>query len=281
MKVPSVEESTKTGDTLLYDQKQYCSKIYAGYRQTTWREAVRDNRMAPQRLSPVDHPTAVTSQPVKENDILEIAPALAFSKDQVVDTSMAPTAILWEDWWPHQKLALRELRKLGDLRVQFQDPSTKWERIDDFSDFSNVALVPVAGSIGLVRKVGKSGGGGVDANCQLRLVSTGSMASHESHGGGGGSAGILLQLVATQDMPEGTELRLNLPDSSTVEEKQMFLEALEMTGQPIPRHIEEAVYFGQFNMQEDDGQQDDDYDEEYDYKEEEDNEMHEEGHQEL
>ena len=110
------------------------------------------------------------------------------------------------------------------------------------------------------------------------------MASHESHGGGGGSAGILLQLVATQDMPEGTELRLNLPDSSTVEEKQMFLEALEMTGQPykpIPRHIEEAVYFGQFNMQEDDGQQDDDYDEEYDYKEEEDNEMHEEGHQEL
>ena len=160
MKVPSVEESTKTGDTLLYDQKQYCSKIYAGYRQTTWREAVRDNRMAPQRLSPVDHPTAVTSQPVKENDILEIAPTLAFSKDQVVDTSMAPTAILWEDWWPHQKLALRELRKSGDLRVQFQDPSTKWERIDDFSDFSNVALVPVAGSIGLVRKVGKSGGVG-------------------------------------------------------------------------------------------------------------------------
>eukprot|EP00541_Cyclophora_tenuis_P014241 CAMPEP_0116550170 /NCGR_PEP_ID=MMETSP0397-20121206/5281_1 /TAXON_ID=216820 /ORGANISM="Cyclophora tenuis, Strain ECT3854" /LENGTH=351 /DNA_ID=CAMNT_0004074977 /DNA_START=9 /DNA_END=1064 /DNA_ORIENTATION=- len=261
MKIPSPEESKKTGETLIQDKKNYCAKTYAGYGRESWplqRARRGEHRyLDMNRLTPMDHMSAITTQDIHEGEMIEVAPALVVNRGQAAGTSITPTAIFWDDLWPPQKLSLRKLRSSGDLTVQFQDPSTDWKRIDDFVSFEDVVLLPVAGNIGLVRKVGREN---PSSNCKLKLVPTGSMQSYNSHGGGGGSAGILLQLIATRDLAEGEELRLNLPDSSTYEEKKLFVEALSFTGQPLPYHIVDR-------MEEDEHQQHDhEYQQVHDYE---------------
>ena len=253
LKVLPQDRSRKYGKVLELDRAKYCSKVHAGAGQSFWKERILpgdanvDYDLS--RTHVHNKMAAVASQAVRAGDVLEMAPALTVHRDVVEGSIMSPFAIYWEDLRPSQQQSMRELRASLDLKVQFQAERTKWKRTDGFRYFEDVVLLPFGGRIGMVYKVGEMYSDGrylndedfeVLPNCELQIVSTGSMQSSAvaEHGGGDSSAGILLKLVATRDIPLGAELRLNLVDRCTVEEKDKLLKTLMATGQPYtPQHF--------------------------------------------
>ena len=139
------------------------------------------------------------------------------SKAIVANTPLASSSFFWQDWDEEQQKDLKDLRASNDLRVQYQGVDNGWLRIDAFHEFEDVVVLPAAGTLALVERVGKSD----DANCQIKILASGSMKSHLSHGGSSGSAGILLQLVAIKDIPTGTRLQLNIPNSANPRDHEL------------------------------------------------------------
>lgn len=242
MVVPA-SASRKTGAVYQQDKQNYCSKIYAGFGKPSWEHKVLASvfiefpyKMNIERLAPVDHPLAVVHQDVAAGTVLEMVPALVVSKDKVVNTLLAPMSFFWADWDATQQQSLKELRESGDLQVQHQDQASEWIRKDRFDTFENVVVVPAAGNIALVQRIVQ--GAASSENCKMNILSSGSMKSHNNHGGGNGSAGILLQLVATKALKAGDRLVLNVPSNASSYEKQLLLEELKHTGQPIPDFLQ-------------------------------------------
>jgi hypothetical protein len=213
--------------------------VYSGIGRPTWENRVLTSlfgeelpyKMDTSRLAPLDHPDAVCTQNVEAGAVLEMAPALAVNKDKIVNTALAPMSFFWDDWDLQQRQDLMDLRNTNDLKVQHQDQSTQWVRLDYFDEFQNVVVFPAAGNIALVERVGKTD----EANCMLQITSSGSSSKSQSdHGGGGGSAGIVLKLVATRNIKVGERLKLNVPANSSPYEKQLLAEELHQCGQPVP-----------------------------------------------
>jgi SET domain len=238
--------SRKNGTVYDEDKKKYCSKVYAGYGQPSWNSRVLASLFADvtfpykfetQRLAPVDHPVAVVNQDVNAGTVLEISPALVISKALVADTPLASSGFFWHDWDEAQQKDLDDLWESYDLRLQYQDPDYGWIHNDTFIDFGDVVVFPAAGNIALVERVGKSD----DANCKIEILASGSMKSHLSHGGASGSAGILLQLVAIKDIKTGVPLKLNIHRGGSPREREMLLEELLKSGQPIPEYLKHKI----------------------------------------
>lgn len=239
--------SRKNGTVFEEDRKQYCSKLYAGIGQPAWTGRVQASifpgvtvpfTLNAQRLAPTDHPVAVIKQDVRAGTTLEIAPALVMNKDFVAHTALAPHCFFWDDWDTEQQKALKDLRDSNDLRVQYQSDSGG-NRQDRFTDIEKVVVVPAAGNIALIERVGRSG----DANCEIKIIASGSMKSHLHFGGTIGSAGILLHVVATKDIKTGDRLRLNVQQSSTSEERQLLADVLYETGNILPDYLRERIGF--------------------------------------
>lgn len=230
--------SRKNGTVYEEDKKKYCSKMYAGFGKPTWDKRVVaswlqqafPHEMNSERLPSVDHPVAVANQDILSGAVVEMAPALVVGKTMIKDTALAPLSFFWDDWDTDQQQALKDLRTSNDLRVQVQDFATDWVRMDKFRRFEEVVVFPAAGSIASVDRVGKTD----EANCMLKIISSGSMRSHENHGGGNGSAGILLQIIATKDLKTGERLKLNVGSNASPSENQLLVEELLRSGQPIP-----------------------------------------------
>jgi hypothetical protein len=244
MTVPTYA-SRKNGTVYEEDKKKYCSKIHAGFGKPSWEGRVLASifgqpfpyTMKLERLAPEDHPEAVVNQDVSAGAVLEMVPALVVNSHMIGDTPLAPMSFFWSDWDETQQQDLKDLRTSKDLRVQLQDYTTDWERMDRFRRFEEVVVFPAAGNIALVKRVGKTD----EANCMIKILSSGSMKSHESHGGGNGSAGILLQIIATKDLKTGERLKLNIQSTATPHEKQLLLEELLRSGQPVPEHLKDQA----------------------------------------
>lgn len=216
-------------------ETMYCSKVVSGYGHPTWEQRVvptqqnvnpdrMPNHDYVQRLPLRDHPTAVTKEFVGTEQLLEIAPALVVPLDQVQNSPFAPLGILWHDWDGEQKQTLEDLRVAGALRMKARkkDGVMSWDELEYYDD---AVVLPVAGNLGLVRKVGPE----ADSNCRIEIVS--------AENSDIGSAGLVLKLISTKDIEAGEELKLNLPDNSSWFEKKSLLQNLAMTGQPIPPHL--------------------------------------------
>lgn len=194
-------------------------------------------KMNIERLAPVDHPLAVVNQDVTAGTVLEMVPALVVGKEKVVNTKLAPMSFFWNEWDAAQQQSLKALRESGDLHVQHQDQSTDWVREDRFDTFENVVVVPAAGNIALVERLGNGNVESSSTNCEMNILSSGSMKSHLNHGGGNGSAGILLELVASKDLKAGDRLTLNVPSHASSYEKQLLVGELVWSGQPVPEFL--------------------------------------------
>jgi hypothetical protein len=238
----------KNGTIFEQDRKQYCSKLYAGIGQPAWTGRVQASifpgitvpfTFNAERLAPTDHPVAVIKQDVMAGTTLEIAPALVMNKVLLAKTALAPTCFFWDDWDVEQQKALRDLRESSDLRVQYQNDSDGGSRHDRFTQIEDVVVLPAAGNIALVERIGNSG----DANSKIKIIASGSMKSHLHFGGTVGSAGILLHLVATKDIKTGDRLRLNIQQSSTSEERQLLADVLDQTGSVVPDYLRERIGF--------------------------------------
>lgn len=221
-------------------EKKYCSKIYAGVGHSTWQRRILPTieevghplpLFDPDRYLPLqDHPTAIAKVAVNAGEILDMAPALVIPRDQILPSPLAAFGIYWEDWDDEQKANIEKLREVGAYRMRGWDAAANKLALDVMQYYEEGVVLPVAGSIGMVRKVGKTT---ESSNCRLNIISS----TSEGEVGDIGSAGVVLQLIATVDIQAGEELRLSLPDSSSWDAKMNLLQHLAFTGQPIPKWL--------------------------------------------
>lgn len=221
-------------------EKQYCSKLYAGWGHSTWKHRVipthSELKLWPPYLKYVndlplqDHATAVAKENAKAGQILEMASALLVPLEQVEDSPFAPFAITWDDWDDDQKESVLQLRDMGALSMKKLN-ETGWMTFDPLDKLDHAVVIPFAGNIGLVRKVGRHDT--AESNCRIEIISS----ADDQGKVNAGNAGIVLRLVATKDIDIGEEVRLNMPESSSWKSKVSALQHLAMTGQPIPKFL--------------------------------------------
>jgi hypothetical protein len=231
LQVPTLDGSRIPLKDLPSKSHEFCSKI-AGFGRPTWKDRISTihppNLQLPfwislDRLAPKDgglgHATA--KQPVREGERIEIAPGLLLANKFVESSLVAPFAIEWKHLEKEQRQALVSGRETGQWILQYQGDDTKWKSIDGFDNinFEQIAIVPVAGSIGMVRRVQ---GTPENANCRL-VVHAQEMASSR--------VGVTLELIATEDVQVGEVWRLDLPPAGSKQEWKSLRNELKRTGQ--------------------------------------------------
>lgn len=230
-----------SAETLDLLEAKYCSKIVAGVGHSTWLQRVlpaQEHTGDPppnfdhdEHLPLQDHANAIAKEFIPEGSLLEMAPALVVPAEEVWDSPLAPMAIFWNDLTEKQQDTIKLLREAGSFRMKGVDKETGDPITDVLEDFDDAAILPAAGNIGLVQKVGPEALN--DANCRMQFIA----AAEDSESMDVGSADLVLQLFATRDIIAGEQLRLNLPDGSSWDAKMILQQMLALQGQPIPEHI--------------------------------------------
>ena len=165
---------------------EYCSHSYAGFGRTAWERGVLS--VIPKgkevtfwkdiaQFAPKNGclGSAFAKHGISKGSRIEIAPALVMSRSMVENTLIAPLVVRWEDISPQSKHTLKQLRENEQLVLQYQGEDTAGQRVDRFHAFEDIVLFPVAGTIGMVRRVGPSN---ESSNCRLEIrsnVDSGSM----------------------------------------------------------------------------------------------------------
>jgi hypothetical protein len=242
-----------TDEELQAREDRFCSKVFSGFGQATFAERTlptqdkvrvrfwlknytRQAYHPPQfdylkRLPRQDQPNAVAKQSVQTDEILEISPALVLPYPLERDSPWASMGIFCDDWDEEQKKNLVQLRESGAFRMRVRTEKTEQLKYDNLQQLEDAVILPVAGTIAMVRKVGRE----ADSNCRIEIVA--STSFDEESEDDQGSAGLVLKLIATADILAGEELRLDLPVSSSWSEKVHLSQILTATGQPLPKHI--------------------------------------------
>ena len=216
-------------------REAYCSNIYAGMGWPAWKAGVLSILPPPEtlpfwtdgnRFAPKDAGVgnAFAKRSISIGERIEIGPGMIMSRKFVDGTALAPLVFGWEDLNGHQRAALKTLRDDGLLTLQFQKDSTDRKnrvKIDGFKSFQDTVIFPVAGNIGMLRRVG-SGDFGDDSNCRLEVH------SNVKEGG----VGVTLEVIASENIKAGDILKLDMPPRGSWEEIEEFLNMLKMTGQP-------------------------------------------------
>lgn len=219
----------------MYKQK-YCSAAYAGVGLPTWKdkilpilEATKDqfNTALPPlswmdltRLAPFDAglSDARALVDIQKGGEIESSLGLVVSRNRVRGTPLGPIAMYWENLKIDHHQHLINLRDDAKLIMQYQGTDTNWESVDRFVGYSEITILPISGSIGMVRRVGEN-----DYNCKLMIHSN---KDHKTN------VGVTLELIATRDIPAGEVLRLNIAPSEFREEYEMLHKEMEASGQP-------------------------------------------------
>ena len=166
---------------------------------------------------------AYAKRDVQMSQRIEVGPGLIVSKNTFAGSAMAPVLIDWEDLDVNSQDALRILREADSLKLQFQSRDTFWSSVDRFESFSDVSILPLGGRIGLIRRVGE-----VDsANCRLDI------GWQDFRGG----TTITLEVVATQDISAGEELRLAASKRASAEEFEHLRRELVEVGHPYNERL--------------------------------------------
>jgi hypothetical protein len=219
-----LEDNKISQEDLPEYKAQYCSKIYAGIGLPTWRDRILP--ILPEglpfwielsRLAPFDAGIGDAKAKVKisRGERIELTTGLVVSRKLMQGTALGAVVLSWNDLAQDHQTALRTLRENGQMILQYQGYDTEWNRIDRFESFEDLAILPVAGNVGLVRRVGDEAG-----NCRLVIHSEGSP----------GSVGVTLELIATEDIAVGEVLMLTLPPARSRIELQFLKRELQLTG---------------------------------------------------
>jgi hypothetical protein len=228
MQAPADKDSKIALADLELFQAEFCSKIYAGVGLPSWKQLAPSDPTASEalmdaaRLAPFDagFGNAKAKFAITSGKRIEISTGLLLSRKLVKGSTLGGLIISWEDDLKEEhKQSLRILRHSGQVIVQYQGHDTSWRRIDRFDSFEDLAILPAAGNIALVRRVGDSEA----SNCRLVLHWQGTQH---------GSVGVTLELVATADIAVGEVLKLNLPQGGSAAELALLKDELELTGQP-------------------------------------------------
>lgn len=231
--------------------KAFCSKIYSGVGLPSWRDRLlpllpKDYNLPffidPKWLAPsfdAGWGGARTKVDVKRGERLEVSTALVLSYEFTKGSALMPLTYAWKDLNEDHRTALRRVAQNGDLHLQYQGPDTSWKPMNNFklenpSSYEDLLLFPVAGSIGMVRRLNPSVS--AEANCRLILHSPSD--NEDEFGDMDSNVGITIELVATQDMVTGTILVIDLEESvASFHEYQLLFRELKRTGQPFAREV--------------------------------------------
>lgn len=207
---------------------KHCSKIYGGIGLPTWRDKIlpimsgAPHWLDMTRLAPSDAglSDARAKVDIKRGDHVETSLGLVVSRNAVRGTPLGVLAFYWENLKIDHHQHLINLRDDEKLIIQYQGHDTDWQSVDRFRAYTEITVLPVSGSIGLVRRVGMSG----EANCKLIIRSN---KDHYAN-----NVGVTLELVATQDITAGEVLTLNIAPSEFEEEYRLLHDEMEASGQP-------------------------------------------------
>ena len=229
------------GDNMLDFSQTFCSKIQSGPGLPTWKHRIPNGPLHwmgqnSQRLALFDAGIgdARAKVPIQSGERIEISTALVVSRDLFGGSALGAMLYRWNDLTIEHQQALTVLRANGKLLLQYQGFDTDWKRTDGFESLEDVALLPVAGFIGMVLRLGNktdgpSAGGANNNNCRLILHSEG---DYLNVGTNNYNVGVTIELIATQNISVGEVLKLNLPPGGTVEEQLALKKNFELTGMP-------------------------------------------------
>jgi hypothetical protein len=190
-----------------------CSKIYAGIGLPKWTLSDGEMYNMESRLAPFDAGLgdAKAKVDISQGESIETGFGLAVSRELMRGTLVAPLLMTWGNFDENQKQALRILQQSGRLVVKGPD----MDQPDSFKSFEDLAILPVAGNIGLVRR------GDFPSNCRLVI---------DWRAGQSNSYGVTFQLVATQNIKAGEVLKMEMPKASAEDERRLLKERMDATG---------------------------------------------------
>ncbi|CAJ1968613.1 unnamed protein product [Cylindrotheca closterium] len=215
--------------------EEYCSKVNSGIGRPTWEgrilpilppKEVVGFHLDPSYLPPWDagYQEARAKVDIVSGQRIEISTGLLMSQKLLQGSILEPIAVSYQDLAPTDRARLLDLRKRGQLQLQYQGPDTKWHRVDllEGSNLEDIAIFPASGSIGMIRRVAEQQQNGI-TNCRMLI----------SAKEGNDSAGVLLELVATKNIAAGEVLVLSLPSATESKTYQSLVNEIKVTGMPF------------------------------------------------
>jgi hypothetical protein len=220
MEMQTPVESRISPENLPHFLAECCSKIYAGIGLSTLEdddhEFIDKSRLAPFDAWLGDARAKVS---ISNGQRIELSTGLLLSNKLAKDSSLGGLILSWDDLKEEHQSALRILQQTGQIKLQYQSADTSWQRIDAFEQsYEDLAILPVAGNIGLVRRLGDG-----PSNCRLVLHWQGAQQ---------GSVAVTLELIATQEIAAGEVLTLNLPPAGTKRELALLKGEMQASVQP-------------------------------------------------
>lgn len=247
LEIESISKTQYTPDNNELDtiKELHCSKIYSGLGTPTWKKGVLNiipsTVKVPFFMNHESrlHPTIdaglgnVISKEVtiKMGERIEISSVLILSKQYIQSTPLSPLGIYYTDLDRIEQQKIQKLYISGAFIVQYQDATnTDWLPINNFTTYQDLVLLPAAGSIGLVQRVGNVVGNSKskrsvgqndddkDGNCRVVIHEPQAAAATAATDATAGatttttSSGITIELVATKQIHVGEILQIdNLP----------------------------------------------------------------------
>jgi hypothetical protein len=254
---PSMSERRIVMEELFSFKQRYCSKIAAGLGRQTWNDRILSLLPPPPRvpfwldvrwLPPNDAEigSAYAKVPIRAGERIELGTGMILSKSRhLKGTALADLAMNWEVLLPDQQEALRQLRGQGLLQLQHNDwlTDSSWNRTDGFTEWEDIAILPIGGNIGLVDR--RDAEGISSHNCRLVIPTAGddSLSGMKQD-----QVVVPLELIATQDIQTGDLLRLNVPYSVNQQhgavgavEVAIFQKELKAMGRLPPEHTRYGI----------------------------------------
>ena len=218
MTIQAPVESNIPSEELETYKSKFCSRIQAGVGHHSFSDSKRKIRP---RLAPFDagYGDARAKVDIEPGDRIEISTGLVMPRSLVENTLLGALVFRWEDVEADNQQALRQLREEGKLKLQYQGPDSKWRRIDRFTNMADVTILPAAGNIVAVRRVGSDS----ESNCRLVI--------HKDFSGMD-SVGVTLELIATKRINALELLALDVPAAGTANELAQLKAELDLLGQP-------------------------------------------------
>mmetsp|Transcript_40298 Transcript_40298/g.43722 ORF Transcript_40298/g.43722 Transcript_40298/m.43722 type:complete len:526 (+) Transcript_40298:119-1696(+) len=258
-----LSSTTKIEKFDLYSD-QYCSKIYSGVGIPSWKD-----RLLPILPTNYDLPfntdthlkwlaptfdaglwDAKTKIDVQKGERLEVSTALVLSVEFTKNTAIMPLVYTWKDLHDDHRSALERIHEKDELRLQYQGPDTNWMPMNNItttitatrtiSNFEDLALFPVAGNIGMIRRRTPTSSDAAKANCRLIVHDNNNNNNNNNPSNSPlkHPVGVTIELIAMEDLIAGTNLIVDVIESvaTPFEYSQLYRE-LKLTGQPYNKQI--------------------------------------------
>jgi hypothetical protein len=183
---------------------------------------IPENEGDQSRVAPFDaglNDAARAKVPIKAGgERIEQAPSMLLYKPFVKGTALGPLVITWDMLLPEHQTAINSASAPigGKLPIEYRGPGSDWQQVRRMTNLENVAIVPFAGRIGMVRRVNSRSSlvSSIETNCRLEIGIT-VLPQHEeerneSKEDGKPRVSVVLALIATEDIPTGGVLLMDL-----------------------------------------------------------------------